>query len=195
MLRWLLNVTALVSLIVCLAICGIWVRSFYYTDQKTWLTPDAFYEVMSGGGGVVIYRLRPADGEVRWVRPAITHNFLSAEVIEGRLARRRPWKLLLVPYWLPASAAAVLPGVWILARAARERRAARVRHCPVCGELLTGEAASSCPACGWAKAPTEPTPARLTAPSPPAAAASAAAPAPQPGTTLNPRPVAYRRAI
>ena len=192
MLRWLLNLTALISLIVCLAICGIWVRSFYYTDQKTWLTPDAFYEVMSGGGGVVVYRLRPPDGEVRWVRPAVTRSFLSAEVIEGRLARRRPWKLLLVPYWLPAGAAAVLPGVWILARAARERRAARVRHCPVCGDVLTGEAAS-CPVCGWAK--SSPAPTSAAASGALSAVASDVPPAPPPVTALNPRPVAYRRAI
>ncbi len=197
MLRWLLNLAALVSLVVCFAICAIWVRSFYYTDQKTWLTPTAFYEVMSGGGGVVLYRLHPNDGEVRWVRPGVTHSFLSAEVIEGRLARRRPWKMLLLPYWLPAGAAAILPGVWILARSHRERRAARVLRCPVCGELFTGEALA-CPSCGWAKSLSGTASASMptvqsTVPS--TADASAAPPAPPPATALNPRPVSYRRAI
>ena len=205
MLRWLLNVAAAVSLVVCLAICAIWVRSFYYTDQTTRLTPDKiFYEVMSGGGGVVLYRLEPNDGEVRWVRPAVTHNILGAEVIQGRLARRRPWVLILLPYWLPAGFAAILPGVWILARAYRERRAARVQRCPVCGDELTGEAAA-CPSCGWAKSPALPTTARATtAPAktdpsttstPAPAAASAAPPVPPPATALNPQPVSYRRAI
>jgi hypothetical protein len=193
MLRWVLNVAAAVSLVVCLAICALWVRSFYYTDQTTRLTPDKiFYEVMSGGGGVVLYRLEPNDGEVRWVRPAVTHNILGAEVIEGRLARRRPWILILLPYWLPAGFAAILPGAWILARAYRERRAAGVQRCPVCGDVLTGDAAA-CPSCRWAKSPAQATTAPSTMPAP--AAASAAPPVPPPATALNPQPVSYRRAI
>lgn len=196
MLRWLLNVAAAVSLVVCLAICALWVRSFYYTDQTTRLTPDkVFFEVMSGGGGVVLYRLEPNDGEVRWMRPAVTRNILGAEVIEGRLARRRPWVLILLPYWLPAGFAAILPGVWILARAYRERRAARVQRCPVCGDVLTGGAAA-CPSCGWAKLTARATTAQAmmsTMPAP--AAASAAPPVPPPATALNPQPVSYRRAI
>ena len=193
MRRWLLNIAAALSLGVCFAICLIWVRSFYVTDQKTFLTPAAYYQVMSGSGGVVLYRLRPADGEVRWVQAAVTHNIIGAEVIEGRLARRRPWTMLILPYWLPAGFAAILPGLWILARANRERRA-RTTRCPVCGAELTA-AAASCPACGWAKSPAIPAASLPGASSPSPAGASAAAPAPPPATALNPKPVAYRRAI
>src|SRR5688500_14596066 len=112
---------------------------------------------------------------------------LGAEVIEGRLARRRPWILILLPYWLPAGFAAILPGMWILARAYRERLAARVQRCPVCGEVLTGEA-SACPSCGWAKSPARATTAQATkAPStmPAPAVASAAPPVPPPATALD----------
>lgn len=187
MRRILFNLVCLLSLIVCFVICAIWIRSFYWTDQKTIQTPAAFYEVMSGSGGVVLQRLQPNDGEVRWMRPAVTHNILGAEVIEGRLARRRPWVMVILPYWLPAGAAAILPGLWILARANRERRA-RLTCCPVCGMDLTGaEAASSCPACGWAPAIGSPTATLPTSSTP--------APAPPPATALNPKPVAYRRAV
>lgn len=199
MRRRLLNIAAALSLIACLAICAIWVRSFYWTDQKTIQTPAAFYEIMSGSGGVVLYRLRPPDGEVRWVRGEVKHSFLGAEVIEGRLARRRPWVMLILPYWLPAGAAAILPGLWILARASRERRA-RVTRCPVCGMELTGAGVppSPCPSCGWAPSSRTP-PVRAPSPAsstvPLTGAASAAAPAPPPATARNPKPVAYRRAI
>ncbi len=173
------------SLIACFLICGMWARSFYWTDQKTWLTPAAFYEAMSGEGGIVLYRLRPNDGEVRWMRPTMTSSVLGFETIEGRLARRRPWKMIILPYWLPAGAAASLPGVWILARANRERRA-RVRRCPVCGTELNADAPTApCSSCGWVASR-----ASLSAPSP--AGASAEPPGLPPGIALNPRPVAYR---
>lgn len=183
--RLLFNLVCLTSLIICFAICAMWARSFYWTDQKTWLTPTAFYEVMSGEGGVVLYRLRPNDGEVRWMRPTMTSNILGVEAIEGRLARRRPWKMIILPYWLPAGVTAILPGLWIFARAARERRA-RVRRCPVCGTELSAAASTApCSSCGWVASP-------VSVPAPLPAGASAAPPALPPATALNPKPVAYR---
>jgi hypothetical protein len=183
MLRRLFNVAAALSLVVCLAICGIWTRSFYRTDQRTFQTPAAFYQVMSGSGGLVVYRLQPKDGEVRWVRPAVTTSFLGAEIIEGRLARRRPWKLLLLPYWLPAGAAALLPGVWLALRARREL----AHRCPVCDAELKsqGQECPVCPASASAAAAADPS---AAAPARSAAAAAAA-------LTWNPRPVSYRRAV
>ncbi|HEV2295572.1 MAG TPA: hypothetical protein VGR35_17115 [Tepidisphaeraceae bacterium] len=182
MLRRLLKLSAALSLIVLLAICAIWVRSFYWTDQKT-LTPDAVYEVMSSSGSVVFYRLEPADGEVRWMRPAITRSFLSAEVIEGRLARRRPWIMLLLPYWLPAAVATVLPALWLVARANRERKS-RVPRCPVCGSEFQSPA-DTCPVCPASAPAALASDPRASAPAPAAPALPA----------LNPKPVAYRRVV
>jgi hypothetical protein len=181
MLRRLFNVITALSLVACLAICGLWVRSFYRTDQQTSYSPRAYYQVMSSEGGMVLYRLRPNDGEVRWVRPGVTWSFLGIETIEGRLARRRPWKMLLLPYWIPAGIAAVLPGVWLALRARREH----APRCPVCGTPLKspGQECPVCPASASAGAAAYPSAA--------AASPQAAAPAP----ALNPQPVAYRRAV
>ena len=179
MLRRVFSLSALLSLIVLVAICAVWVRSFYRTDQQTRLTPTAFYEVMSSAGTVVLYRLEPPDGEVRWVRPAVTHSVLGTEVIEGRLARRRPWRLLLVPYWVPAGFATILPAAWLAARARREAKS-RVAQCPICGTALSSPDAS-CPTCP-AVVGARPDSAGSVRP----AAAS---------TEVNPRPVAYRRAV
>jgi len=213
MLRRLFNLLSILSLIFCLATCGIWVRSFYVTDQGTIVRPDAVYQVMSGSGALAVQRLRPSDGEVRMVRPAVTMSFLGAEVIEGRLARRRPWKLLLLPYWLPAGAAAIVPAVWLAMRAKREGRQKRMTQCPVCGEEFTAtqetssagssqSAASplSCPRCGWA-ASSIPSSVQTPPASPPPGSrrdveprGDRPAPSPPPATASAPRPVAYRRA-
>ncbi len=120
-----LNVLAGISLIICLAVCTVWVRSFYRIDSSAFQTARAAYEISSGGGSIAIQRVRPPDGDVRWVRAAVTKSILGVEVIEGRLNRRRPWTLLLLPYSVPAAMAAVLPGVWIARRGRRERLAAQ----------------------------------------------------------------------
>jgi hypothetical protein len=96
---------------------------------------------------VAIQRVEPGDGEVRWMRPQARFSVLGVEMIEGRLNRRKPWTLVLMPYWVPAGACAIVPMLWILARARREAQAAR-RRCPQCGHDRDPD--DVCGACGFA---------------------------------------------
>ena len=146
MRRRLLNLAALVSLLVCGAICVVWVRSFYVIENRTIVTAGATYEIGSGGGALAVQRVVRGDGEVRWMRPQARFSVLGVEIIDGRLNRRKPWTLVLVPYWVPAGIAAILPMVWILARARREADAAR-RRCPACGHDRDPD--DVCAACGF----------------------------------------------
>jgi len=175
MRRLLLNVAASISFILCIAICAVWVRSFYLTDQRTLLRPAATYQVMSHAGVLVVQQIRPGDGEVRWMRGKVVWSALGMEVIEGRLNRRRPWRLLLLPYWVPAAVAFILPGVWLASRAKRQRT---TRVCPLCGDELP--AGAICAKCATMAKPPPPPPTANPEPPPP---------------SLNPRPVAYRRAV
>ena len=150
MFRLALNVAAALSLLVCAAICFVWVRSFYVIENRTVLTSNATYMIGSGGGAIAIQRIERGDDDVRWMRPQIHFSLLTVEVISGRLNRRRPWTMLLMPYWVPAGVAAVLPMAWILARARREAKAA-ARRCPECGH--DREPNEQCLACGFSATP------------------------------------------
>jgi hypothetical protein len=145
LLNRLLSIAAAISLLACAAICVVWVRSFYVIENETIVTPTATYEIGSGGGALAVQRVEPGDGDFRWMRPSLRFSVLGLELIEGRLNRRRPWMLLLMPYWVPAGLAAILPMGWILARAHRETTTAR-RRCPECGH--DRDPAHPCPSCG-----------------------------------------------
>lgn len=140
-----LNIAAALSLLICAAICVVWVRSFYVIENRTIVTPTAIYEIGSGGGALAVQRVEPGDGDFRWMRPSLRFSLLGVELIEGRLNRRRPWLLLLMPYWIPAGLTAILPMAWILARAQREKTTAR-RRCPACGH--DRDPSHPCPTCG-----------------------------------------------
>ena len=153
MRRRLFNFVVAISMLVCVAICVVWVRSFYVIENRTLVAADAVYEIGSGGGAIAVQRVEPKDGEVRWMRPEVRFSVVGVEWIEGRLNRRRPWQLVLLPYWVPAGIAAILPMSWILVRARREAKAAQ-RRCPECGHER--DVNGTCPACGFAPLPPSP---------------------------------------
>jgi hypothetical protein len=148
MFRRVLAILASVSLLLCLGVCAAWVRSAYVTDERVIEAPDETIHVTSGQGALVLYRVDRQAGESRWMRPTERWNVLGVMYIEGRLNRRRPWGMLIVPYWLPAGLAAVLPGCWLAMRArdAGRRRHAALRECVRCGADLEDDA-TSCPRC------------------------------------------------
>jgi hypothetical protein len=149
MLRRGLAIVAGISLVACLGVCAMWVRSAYVSDERVIEAADATIQITSGQGALVFYRVDRAAGPPQWMRPAERWNVLGVVYIEGRLNRRRPWGLLLVPYWLPAGLTALLPAGWVALRAhnARRRSATALRQCVLCGaDLMEGDAA--CPRCG-----------------------------------------------
>ena len=153
MRRRLLNLAAAVSLLACCAVCLMWVRSFYVIENRTIVTSVATYECGSGAGFLAVQRVARRDGERRGMRPRVRFSALGIELIEGRLNWRRPWTLVLMPYWLPAGLFTILPTAWIAARARREANAAG-RRCPACGQDRDPD--GTCAACGAKPQAAEP---------------------------------------
>ena len=72
----------------------------------------------------------------------------SGDVAISFLRRVLPsyWKVI-IPAWLPAAVAAIMPGLWSLGWL-RRRYLRFVGHCPQCGYDLTANTSGVCPECG-----------------------------------------------
>jgi hypothetical protein len=73
--RWLFNLAAAVSLVVCVATLALWVRSYWVADQvfaRTEGVPDgraarSFWRVSSASGRLLIYHVAGASSDPAWV--------------------------------------------------------------------------------------------------------------------------------
>jgi hypothetical protein len=120
MRRRLFTLLSALSLILCVGTCVLWARSYVRTDAYEW-HPDRYRRlVISSRRGVVEY----------W--RGIMYTFPSSTPV------------LSLPYWIPATAAAVPPlayGMVFL------NRRALPGHCPACGYDLRATP-DRCPECG-----------------------------------------------
>jgi hypothetical protein len=165
MLRTLLNLAATLALLLTIAICVVWQRSYAASDRLMWVRDDGWRSVRSAQGRLVLSitladmsgRLLDRRG-VRYERdPAMpaTVELLtiyllcadaSAKVVHWERAdfawqQRRSSRDLIVtavaPFWSLAAATGTLPLAWAARRLrARRRRQRRARH-------------GLCPACGY----------------------------------------------
>ena len=158
MTRRLLNVVILLSLLLCLAVCVLWVRSHEHPGRAKWRIGAHDYGIRSARGVVEVRRgwdpwdlmdsadpYRPLDSVPRWLGVERAGWWeQGGGWIESRGVR--------FPHALPALLASVPPLVWVvwrLAGGARRRAAARRPElCPHCGYDLTGNVSGVCPECG-----------------------------------------------
>src|SRR5688500_7111044 len=64
MRRRLFNLAAALSLLLCVAVCVVWVRSYWFTDQLFWWRIDGMRAVGSARGyGVIQLNLGNASGK------------------------------------------------------------------------------------------------------------------------------------
>ena len=139
MKRRIFNILAAVSLVLCLATAGLWVRSYWPCGVESggsfsWLLED----------GVLVFARLPAWwGD--W--PAVPHRgFLGLAYLCDRSVGLF---LLTVPLWFLCTLTAILPALWLW----RYRRDRRLRsdgmpHCAKCDYNLTGNVSGICPECG-----------------------------------------------
>ena len=180
MIRWssvrrrLLNFLTAVSLLLLVAVCVVWVRSYWVEDQVMWRRVDGARWVVSSPGAVVVGVERanwsgwPAEGfGLRYERgtpaPVVEHvvRMLVLNVGPGdtfeQWAREgfgwyrwRPasgasmFLRVVVPTWFLAAASALLPAARLVRRVVR-RRARGV--CARCGYDLRATP-ERCPECG-----------------------------------------------
>jgi hypothetical protein len=176
--RRLLNLLTLLSLLLCVAIVVLWVRSYRLTDQLHWVSPGGFRGAGSASGYVVV-QLNPGDTSAySRARRGWTYHHMqpysapSYAVAYGNLDPIRTfgtfelcglgWYTVrdrngmrtatgVLPFYLVAAATAALPLWWTVVRL-RSRVHDRRRKCPSlchsCGYDLTGNVSGVCPECG-----------------------------------------------
>jgi hypothetical protein len=176
--RRLLDLLTVLSLLLCVAACVLWVGSYWRSDQLGWDGDYSWHALRATRGHVLLEAASSAaasrNGRARGLRyerldpgpPVSALQFLYPEMDDagGRWewggaswwwrsnARRGThYAVAVAPLWALAAAAAVLP----LARAAaqlhgpsRRRRRRRRGLCAACGYDLTGNVSGVCPECG-----------------------------------------------
>ncbi|MFI5377885.1 MAG: hypothetical protein ACHRHE_01145 [Tepidisphaerales bacterium] len=165
------------SLLLCVAACALWVRSYRLSDQVSWQSNRGWRSVYSARGYVVVSLYvddlsgRPADfhgaqytrGDVGW--PGNYLVFLDPDIGDTRISWQRggfAWyeirkpgggihhALAVVPFWCLAAATAVLPLGYATMRwrsRVRNRRRKRLGLCVSCGYDLRATP-DRCPECG-----------------------------------------------
>jgi hypothetical protein len=172
MTRRLLNLVTALSLLLCVAVLALWVRSYRYDDQVSfaatsrhcglrsfrgrvglsWTSPDPGWRTYTGAG----WRRRPirnlapgqADLEQHCERQLWGFGFGRFSFQTGITTGAQMNHLVVVPYWavLAASLVPAAPGALAARRCHRRRQAGR---CPRCGYDLSATP-DRCPECGEA---------------------------------------------
>jgi hypothetical protein len=166
MLRRLLILVTALSLVMCVAVVVLWVRSQRVMDQWVFNSTRQYVEVNGRRGGLwVLWISTPTSGPLwltwehdsrqplplirrpyRWWHPAgLYFDRTTRSGAPGTVTR-----LATVPYWLLVTPTAVVSGLSVRATS-RRRRLRRSGLCPACGYDLRATP-GRCPECG--EAPT-----------------------------------------
>jgi hypothetical protein len=171
MKRRLLNLLTAVSLLLCAAACGLWVRNGRSNGDVVGYTAGGrTYEIASAAG---VLALSAEDAPAGKAAAGFEHRrersltilllpLLKSQDIKPSLAERMGFahfptptgSTVMAPHWAVALPLSALP-LWRLARApARRRRRLRARRglCRLCGYDLRATP-GRCPECGRVEAP------------------------------------------
>jgi hypothetical protein len=162
--RWLLNLAAGISLLLCATTIVVWLRSYYCSDMMYRGVPGRADGIDSGMGqfSVSLQRINPQAQPRRFVewtsrRPAQYPVFSNARIwyeflgfrsysLQTTSVTMHRWVL---PYWLPTLATALLPALALRRAYSTRRQRLRAQHrlCLVCGYDLRATP-DRCPECG-----------------------------------------------
>jgi hypothetical protein len=165
LLRVLFNVATVVSMLLCVATCVLWVRGHYVEDSIVWRRNDAWRVLRSSSGHFIIdvNVSNWSGGQTGWLyaREPPNPNALADAKVSGYVLNVSPgdswtrwerggfawwrWKgrggnsiaMLAIPVWSVMAAKALLPVGWGLVRLHRSR----IRH--------RNWRVGRCPTCGY----------------------------------------------
>ena len=164
--RRLFTLLSALSLLLCIAVCVLWVRSYRTVDMLHVRTAGRISHVSPYGGSLWLgtwlrrdhdpsslttgYRPFPAAGnDVIWEgyrqRP---HARLLGFHYLAEHAELPSYRLLIVPGWFALTLTAAAPAFWLYGRL-RSRARSRRGFCPSCGYDLRATP-DRCPECGTA---------------------------------------------
>ena len=160
MTRRLLNLLTLLSLLLCVAVVALWVRSYRAVDTVTWAPRGGLFQTFtmpgrlylrhssgtwSNGGGVG-HTARPADAADRAYRWQAYADRAALGVGYRYLATGASGSHeITVPLWYLLASGALAPALAAARFRARKRRVAGL--CPACGYDLRATP-DRCPECG-----------------------------------------------
>jgi hypothetical protein len=170
--RRLVTLAAAASMLLCVAMTALWVRSYSAADIVEYTNVDRLLlrKVCLGSGGGLLYLY----GErCEYQNPVAADQWMRAEGVQAGLAHRserpddwwgpemgffdaecRSWTdisgatseaLVVFPHWLASLLSAIIPTVWLVERLRRRRVAGQ--HCLTCGYDLRATP-DRCPECG-----------------------------------------------
>jgi hypothetical protein len=162
--RHLFTLCSAVSLLLCVAVCVLWVRSYSAFDLWAWQPNGAYFEISSSAGVLRVGRVpSKRTGEVTsWSHPGVV-QLLRTEVrmypqSDGNLPVQ--WTVVpsgfgygvILPHWAARLATSLLPVGHVATFLLR-----RHRHppglCPACGYDLRASP-ERCPECGTCARPS-----------------------------------------
>lgn len=154
MKRWIFNIVAGLSLLLCIAAAMVWSRSYSVGDLWQWSDPGAGRLLSLWTiPGTICVRWRPLSTpfpagyrhitreKMSWGSPPPAFRFYGKDATA------------MVAGWLATSILAVLPACWfgvLLLRLVRNSRRSNAPVCLNCGYNLTGNVSGVCPECGMA---------------------------------------------
>jgi hypothetical protein len=161
-LRRLLTLLSAASLVLCVATCVLWVRSYRKSDAVVLVGPSGHHGVQ-WVSGLLLLGSDDAGGTRRELRvDSWDAGGADARFGSGRLARLgfaservaspgvSAWRCS-TPLWSVAAVLSALAARAAIASAATRRRARRTGLCPACGYDLRASP-ERCPECGTAPA-------------------------------------------
>ena len=164
MTRRLLNLLTLLSLLLCVAVCVLWVRSQFVMDHVVVNSTRNYLEFNGRRSGFWLLWIRELRQGPLWVslehesrephalisRPHRWWHRLGLTFMRSYRGGVEPGSLTWVtaPYWLIAGSAAI-PAVLQVLRLRRTRRQRQRGLCPSCGYDLRATP-GRCPECGMA---------------------------------------------
>jgi hypothetical protein len=174
MTRRLLNLLTFLSLLLCVAVCVLWVRSYLTWDLYHVRTRGQWFHVSWAAGNLKAGTWRAAEHDPPGIpgyerqdpaaaRDLLRHyrqtaryrlNALGFEYMA--LGAEKPWshRIVVVPMWSVAAVTAAAPAWWLRARRRRRNRTT-AGLCPSCGYDLRATP-GRCPECGTSAQSTGP---------------------------------------